>query len=236
MKKQLYVVFLIILASLSLTGCRLTPKKFKASEIEAYAKQYINENVEFVKEIPIEKVNSYAEDHYVYTFRDERGIEFHVNAQTDEFAIVEPIPFLYDERYLITNDYTAKIINCYSKEICDILTSCKAYKPEVYAATSVLWMQFYEEDTSLEEIAKAVIQIDELLALNYTHNTEEITLAENTRWNNCLNDMLIKVKNKESGKSRVHLPMHFSDRKETFLSYDEVYNSLLEEYKRTEEN
>lgn len=148
--------------ALSLTGCSFTAYKPSVATVEKVAQECINPEVKSnSKEITKGKDN--AGKFYVYSMVDSRGIEFEVKLHHRYITIVEPIPPFFSNDRKFYNNYTSKVVEHYKDDISAILNRDNVVKFTTNGNITVT----FKQETPYEEIARIIMDIDTLLAVDY---------------------------------------------------------------------
>lgn len=223
MNKKIFVLGLFLCAACFLSGCSPLSRKPSTSDVESFAKTYINDNVK-----PAGRTHSDRDDSgkkYYYPMVDEHGIEFDVIVKNHEVMLVEEyIPFLYSKNLSYTTDYKERIMAYHTSEIEDMLK-------EAGIVDYMLWEHMIEinitEDYSLENLATLMIALDDLLDYNYRYNTiTQDSLGSNQYWNNYDNYDIIIEQRDSNNELLLFESFLFSDNNCIVLTHDKVLKTL----------
>lgn len=204
----------------TLTGCSLLSYKPSVATVEKVCQECINQSIKSSNKV-IKKEKDSAGIGYVYSMVDERGIEFEVKLHNSYVTIVEPIPPFFSGNRTFYNDYATKVIQYYEDDIDDIL---KRESVEDYNLNGGVNVDF-KQGTDYEEIARVIMDIDELLAIDYKCGGVTQTKPNSdtkTFWDG-FGKANIRVKIKADSLFKVFT---FSGNNDSLLSYEDVLEEL----------
>ena len=223
MKKKNFLFCICLCAACILSGCSVLPRRPSTSNVETFAKTYINESVESAGKKHAE-VDCYGKNYY-YPMVDNHGIEFNVIVENKKVMLVEAyIPFLYSKNLFYSTDYKERIMAYYTSEIEVILEDAGVEDYKFRPG----WIEIYvTADYSLEDLAAVVIAIDNLLDYDcYGKVSSRASLGKNQYWDfNNSYDILIQQRD-DDNNLLLHKSFLFSDNNYIILTYEEVLKEL----------
>lgn len=227
------IVFIAILISgvCLLTACSFVPKKSNAKTAEKYAKQYINEQVSLVDKKGDSQNDSYRM-RTIYHLKDVRNIDFDVRVDDNFVSFVDAIiPYLYTNKMIFTTDYRTKVMDYYSKDIERIISELKLEKTYTSTPNNANLRVSVSEEESLENIAEAIMKIDDLLDYDYKLSSEVTRkMAEkDIVWENGMDGTIHIEMSNSDGKRLLYLTFEFSDGNTHILTYEKVLRTLKAE-------
>lgn len=236
-RKGIGVMCILAVAGL-LMGCSIAPRKPSVKTVEKTAKRYINSGVSMLDN-KVERKDSNADTKFTYNLQDDIGIPFHVFVSNRYFAIVEPIRPFHDNYLTYYTDYKGQVIKANREAVDAIIERLDVIDSKINTDTHVASIELtLKENVKLEDIAQAIIDLDELLALDYSGSDDNsFELETNSSWNGYDPfDVLIQIKSDEvddNGKQKtlLHATFLFSDNNEHKLTYDDVLQQLQSAYK-----
>lgn len=211
-----------------LKTCSFIPKKSDAATVEKYAKKYINEQVSLIDSKRDSRKDSYKM-RTIYHLKDARSIEFNVSVDDKFISFVEAsIPNLYTNKMIFTTDYRSKVMACYTKDIEEIISGLKLDKDYTMPTNKAHLRVCVSEEESLENIAEAIIKMDDLLDYNYKLPSEVLCerVKRDISWENGIDGTIIIEMSNQAGKRLIHLTFEFSDGNTHILTYENVIRTL----------
>lgn len=239
--KKFAITISLLLSTLLFTACSIFPKKIPAAEAELYAKECLNDAVSLASNVVETKKNS-IEMRSLYHFKDARDIEFDVMVDNEFAPFVEGyIKNVYSGAVTISSDYKSSIMEYYSEDIDAIVSRLELIEDYKMSLNTACLLVYVSGNESLEAIADAIIEIDNLLDydINLPMDEYSATLVKNIYWDNGLDgSIIISVSDpEEPEENRIYQTFDFSNGNDHILTYETVLRTLKanEFLKQTEE-
>lgn len=228
--KKIILVIALMFGTCMLTACSFIPKKSNAATAEKYAKKYINEQVGLVDTERDSQKDSYRM-RSIYHLKDDRDIEFNVMADDEFVSFVDAwIPNFYTNAIKLSTDYKYKVMDHYSTEIDEILSKLKLEKDYTITKYGAHLTVYVSKEESLENIAEAIMEIDDILDYNYKLSSEIICERPERKliWDNVTaGEINIQMYSPdETNKRKMYQTFEFSDGNEHMLTYEGVLRTL----------
>lgn len=229
--KIISYIAVLLLGGCMLTACSFMPRKSNAETAEKYAKKYINEQVCLADKISDSQKDSY-QMRTVYHMKDVRDIKFNVRVDDKFVSFVDAsIPNLYTNRMVFTTDYKSKVMDCYIKDIDEVLSRLELGKDYIRTPNRAYLRVCVSEKESIENIAEAIMKIDSLLDYNYKLSSEVVCerVESDISWESGIDGTINIEMSGSDGKRLIYLTFEFSDGNTHILTYEKVLRTLKAE-------
>lgn len=165
----------------------------------------------------------------IYHLKDARNIEFNVRVDDKFVSFVDAsIPNLYTNKMIFTTDYRSKVMNCYIKDIEEIIYGLKLKKDFIRTTNKAHLRVCVSDEELLENIAEAIMKVDDLLDYNYKLSSEIICerVEKDIIWENGMDGTINVEMSSQDGKRLIYLTFEFSDGNTHILTYEKILRTL----------
>lgn len=171
---------LILMLSLLLTSCRISPRKINVKDLEKLGKQAINSEIVLVDSTP--KVEEdYSGTTYIYRFEDDRGIPFQITVVSPHYSIMEYTDGIYEDYLVYKTDYLEAIEKHYTQEVEEILRGVEGMELEDGDVISI------KDAQALESLEEVLLQVNAIFDYHYAYcdknyHREDLKVSSRDYW------------------------------------------------------